>query len=291
MVIFWDDRGNITPAMMKKGDAFMNYKGKFYHDDIIDKAEFGTKVFNKKFQGFINIIRPNTHLYSVSLQQRTQILYTPDVSMIISRLKLMPGDRVVESGTGTGSLSVSIIKTIFPQGHLFTYEFNGQRQKKAEEDFKKLGIAPFVTSVHRDVLGEGFLLDGKVNSESVDAVFLDLPRPEQAVKHAYDVLKPRGNVCNFSPCIEQVQKASLEMAKLGFYDIRTFECLSRNIDTESFNYNSIYKVNDTDENKKEDGGSGHQAAQKGKISKNQKFQNKRQGKQQFKNSMYPVSTQ
>ena len=83
--------------------------------------------------------------------------------------------------------------------------------------------------MHRDVLNGGFLLEGKVTPGSVDAVFLDLPRPEMAVKHAYEVLKSKGKLCNFSPCIEQVQKASIEMAKLGFYDIRTFECLNKEL--------------------------------------------------------------
>mmetsp|Transcript_7671 Transcript_7671/g.12900 ORF Transcript_7671/g.12900 Transcript_7671/m.12900 type:complete len:93 (-) Transcript_7671:54-332(-) len=31
------------------------------------------------------------------------------------------------------------------------------------------------------------------------------------------------------------------MAKLGFYDIRTFESLSREMENTTFNYNSIYK--------------------------------------------------
>jgi len=44
--------------------------------------------------------------------------------MICNRLGLKPGCKVVESGTGTGSLSVSMCKAVFPKGHLFTYEFN-----------------------------------------------------------------------------------------------------------------------------------------------------------------------
>ena len=47
--------------------------------------------------------------------------------MILMQLKLTNGMRVVESGTGSGSLSVSLIKSIFPAGHLFTFEFNEQR--------------------------------------------------------------------------------------------------------------------------------------------------------------------
>jgi tRNA A58 N-methylase Trm61 len=42
---------------------------------------------------------------------------------------------------------------------------------------------------HRDVLSKGFLLGDQVVSESMDAVFLDLPSPHMAVKHAYQVLK------------------------------------------------------------------------------------------------------
>lgn len=181
-------------------------------------------------------------MYSASLMQRTQILYTPDISMITSRLGLKPGMTVVESGTGTCSLSVSIAKTIFPSGHLFTFEFNQMRYQKAKDDFIKLGLSDYVTVSHRDVLAEGFLLEDKVVKESVDAVFLDLPRPEEAVAHAYLILKKKGKICNFSPCIEQVQKVSTKLALEGFYDIRTFECLSREMKVDTFEYNSIYKT-------------------------------------------------
>jgi tRNA (adenine57-N1/adenine58-N1)-methyltransferase len=96
-----------------------------------------------------------------------------------------------------------------------------------------------VTVTHRDVLSHGFLLDSRVTEGIADAVFLDLPSPHLAVRHAYQVLKTRGRLCNFSPCIEQVQRASLEMAKLGFYDIVTIECLNREYETRKQNFKSI----------------------------------------------------
>ena len=94
--------------------------------------------------------------------------------------------RVVESGTGSGSLSTSIIRSILPTGHLFTYEFNAVRAESAREDFTKLGFmdSKLVTVTHRDVLSNGFLLTEEsdnsvtlVGEGSIDAVFLDLPRP------------------------------------------------------------------------------------------------------------------
>ena len=138
------------------------------------------------------------------------------------RLQLRPGLRVCESGTGSGSLSVSIMKAILPTGHLFTFEFNADRVQKAKADFKRLGLDQYVTVTHRDVLSNGFTLqkdsddritngeeqDARVTPGSVDAIFLDLPSPQIAVPHAYEILRKRGRLCNFSPCIEQVQKAS-----------------------------------------------------------------------------------
>jgi len=74
---------------MKKGGMHQNHTGKYLHNDIMGKESFGTKVFSKgKHFGWINVLRPNSHLYTSNLMQRTQILYTPDISMVISRLSL-----------------------------------------------------------------------------------------------------------------------------------------------------------------------------------------------------------
>jgi len=91
---------------------------------------------------------------------------------------------MVESGTGSGSLSTSLSKCILPTGHLYSFEFNENRVERAKIDFKQLGLSDYITVTHRDVLSKGFLLDECVTEECADAVFLDLPNPHMAVKHA-----------------------------------------------------------------------------------------------------------
>ena len=132
------------------------------------------------------------------------------------RLELRPGVRICESGTGSGSLSTSITKAIMPTGHLYTFEFNESRVVKAKADFTAMGFAPYITITHRDVLENGFMLnlaqpeaaEGTevellgVTEGSMDAVFIDLPRPHIVVAHANKVLRKKGKLCNFSPCIE-----------------------------------------------------------------------------------------
>ena len=180
--------------------------------------------------------------------------------MVLAKLLIKPGMRVVESGTGTGSLSVSFARMLIPSGRLFTFEFNQDRAEKAVEDFQQLRLSETITVTHRDVIENGFLLESEVQENSIDAVFLDLPAPVKAVTHAQKVLKSKGRICNFSPCIEQVQGATMQLAREGFYDIRTFECLSRELNVTKKHFislenasNSDSKTNQEEESKEEPG--------------------------------------
>eukprot|EP00658_Telonema_sp_P-2_P067209 TRINITY_DN56145_c0_g1_i2.p1 TRINITY_DN56145_c0_g1~~TRINITY_DN56145_c0_g1_i2.p1 ORF type:complete len:165 (-),score=39.22 TRINITY_DN56145_c0_g1_i2:211-705(-) len=90
------------------------------------------------------------------------------------------------------------------------------------------GASQVVTLEERDVLQAGFGLP----AETADAVFLDLPSPWRAIASARAALKPGGRLCNFSPCIEQVQQACVEMEKQSFHDIRTYEILVRSFEVQ-----------------------------------------------------------
>ena len=88
---------------------------------------------------------------------------------------------VIECGTGSGSLSHSLVRTIIPHGHLYTFDFHQERLDTAMAEFKRHKIDRFVTAKRADACGEGF---GPEMEKSVDAVFLDLPHPWDAVSNA-----------------------------------------------------------------------------------------------------------
>lgn len=60
-----------------------------------------------------------------------------------------------------------------------------------------------------------------------DAVFLDLPNPQQVVSHASKVLKTSGILCSFSPNLEQVRATAKAMVQNSYFDIQTFEVIHR----------------------------------------------------------------
>ncbi|KAL1452085.1 hypothetical protein WDU94_006399 [Cyamophila willieti] len=185
-------------------------------------VKYGSKAKLSKGWGFV--LYPTPELWTQTLPHRTQIIYTPDISVIIMQLELKPGDVVIESGTGSGSLSHSLARTVQQSGHVYTFDFHEDRARIATEEFQTHGLTQ-VTCQHRDVVQDGF---GEELNNKVDAVFLDLPHPWLAVESAVKSLKSRGGrFCSFSPCIEQVQRTCESLRKLGFVDINTVECLQK----------------------------------------------------------------
>lgn len=90
-------------------------------------------------------------------------------------------------GTGSGSLSHAILRTIAPTGHLHTVEFHQQRAEKVAEEFKEHRVDHLVTVRNQDVCKDGFGVTGVA-----DAVFLDIPSPWDAVGHAKVAMKKHG---------------------------------------------------------------------------------------------------
>ncbi|KAE8668702.1 Detected protein of confused Function [Hibiscus syriacus] len=221
LVIIYERHDTMKAVKVCENSVLQNRFGIFKHSDWIGKP-FGSKVFSNK-GGFVYILAPTPELWTLVLSHRTQILYIADISFVVMYLEVVPGCLVLESGTGSGSLTTSLARAVAPTGHVYTFDFHEQRAASAREDFERTGISNLVTVGVRDIQSEGFPDEF---SGLADSVFLDLPQPWLAIPSARNMLKQDGTLCSFSPCIEQVQR-SCETLRSDFTDIRTFEILLR----------------------------------------------------------------
>lgn len=76
---------------------------------------------------YFYLLKPSRTTFTNNLQHRTQILYHMDIGSVINHLDIKFGDKVVETGTGSGSLTFSLSQQVGSQGKVFTFEFNKQR--------------------------------------------------------------------------------------------------------------------------------------------------------------------
>ncbi|KAG8758866.1 tRNA (adenine-N(1)-)-methyltransferase catalytic subunit trm61 [Serendipita sp. 396] len=222
VVIVWMTRDNIVPLQVTAGLEFNNRFGVFRHSDLIGHP-YGTKVPSRNGRGFVYVLRPTPELWTLSLPHRTQILYLADIAFIVTSLNIRPGCTVIEAGTGSGSFSHSVARTIGPSGRLYSFEFHEERATKARDEFAMHGMT-MVHLSHRNVCQQGFAL-----RDEADAVFLDLPAPWEAVPHAKSALKKDRltRICCFSPCIEQVLRTITALNQSGFTDLTMYETLIR----------------------------------------------------------------
>ncbi|WVQ62886.1 uncharacterized protein L199_001035 [Kwoniella botswanensis] len=193
LVIVYMSRDNLTSIIITPGEEIHNKFGRYAHVDLIGQ-KFGTKI-----------------------------LYLPDISYITMRLGVRVGGKVIEAGTGSGSMTHSLSRTVGSTGQVFSFEYHQPRYEKALEEFKSHGLEN-VRLQHRNVCKDGFN-----DASGVEAVFLDLPAPWEAIPHAMKTLRPDiiTKICCFSPCLEQVLKTVSTLRSEGFSDIFTQEVLIR----------------------------------------------------------------
>lgn len=152
--------------------------------------------------GFIHLLPPTPETWTMSLPHRTQVVYTPDYSYILQRLRVRPGSVLIEAGAGSGSFTHAAARALFngyptsapssfpnpspapPHGKVFSFEFHEPRFQKLATEIYAHGLNPVVRITHRDVCADGFsVLEDATQAVQADAIFLDLPAPWLALKH------------------------------------------------------------------------------------------------------------
>lgn len=224
LVVLFGGYEMVLQVLLEHNGRTQTRNGVFLHDEIIGKC-FGSRIFDTSKSKWMVVLKLSPELISISLSHRTQILYQADISLVCVLLDASPGKNIIEAGTGSGSLTVSLSRSTNPGGKIYTFEYDHKRYLESIQDFQKYGIANVVCQ-HRDVCKDGFvspLLDA--TTTTIHGVFLDLPSPWTAIQHADQVLQKGASIVVFSPCIEQVSKNCNELNSLKYIHIRTFEVL------------------------------------------------------------------
>jgi tRNA (adenine57-N1/adenine58-N1)-methyltransferase len=73
--------------------------------------------------GFAHLVPPTPETWTLCLPHRTQVVYTPDYSYILQRLRVRPGDHIIEAGAGSGSFTHAAVRAVFngytrPEGYI-----------------------------------------------------------------------------------------------------------------------------------------------------------------------------
>jgi tRNA (adenine57-N1/adenine58-N1)-methyltransferase catalytic subunit len=166
-------------------------------------------------------VRPTLAEYVLEMPRGAQVIYPKDLGPILMLADVFPGARVLESGVGSGALTLTLLRAVGPTGHVTGYELREDFATRARSNVERLLGADLPLRVEvRDVY-EG------VDEEQLDRIVLDLPEPWRVVKHAEVALRPGGIVVAYLPTIGQVARLREELAGSAFGMAQTLEVIQR----------------------------------------------------------------
>src|ERR1041385_614834 len=203
---------------LQAGSKFETHRGILQHDDLIGK-EWGTQVFSHIGSPFF-LLQPSLADLITELPRTTQILYPKDIGFILVTMGVGPGQRVVEAGTGSGSMTTVLAYIVGAEGRVYSYEVKPDVQNLARKNLTRFGLDSRVDFKLRDIQF-GF------DEADVDAAFLDMPNPYDYLSQVRVALKPGGHLCCLLPTFNQVEKTLQALRQTRFAFVEVCELLLR----------------------------------------------------------------
>jgi len=200
------------------GGTFHTHRGILVHDELIGKP-WGSQVFSHQGSPFF-LLQPSLADLLTDLPRNTQIMYPKDIGFILTNMSVGPGQRILEAGTGSGSMTVALAHAVGPQGRVVTYEQREEFQKLARKNLERLGLAERVEFKLGDI-GNGF------SETDMDAMFLDVANPWDYIPQVRTALKPGGFFTSLLPTFNQVEQLLVALRRNHFAFVEMCELLLR----------------------------------------------------------------
>ena len=218
-VVVLDTKGRRYLATLKEGGEFHTHAGFFPHAELIGQPE---GVIVKANRGApYTVLRPTLEDFVVEMPRGAQVIYPKDLGAILMMADIGPGVRVLESGVGSGALSMAMLRA---GADIVGYELREDFANRARGNVRGF-LGAEVLDRFRVELRDCY--DG-IDERDLDRVVLDLPEPWRVVRHAEAALRPGGILLSYTPSIVQASQLR-EALDVGttWLAARTLEVLHR----------------------------------------------------------------
>ncbi len=217
-VLLVDQKQRRYLVTLMAGKQFHSHSGFVDHEEIIGLDE-GAEVTTTKGGTYL-VLRPTLSDFILEMPRGAQVIYPKDLGPILMLADVFPGAKVLESGVGSGALSMVLLRAgADVTGYEIREDFAARARSNVESFLGEEVLDRYDVQL-RDCY-EGIEVSG------LDRVVLDLPEPWQVVKHAQAALRPGGILVAYTPAVTQVMALheALDDSALGM--VETVEVMQR----------------------------------------------------------------
>lgn len=251
-VQFTDRRGKKITDQLVPGGTTQTEHGLILHDEVIGRPEGSVTVtVSAKREAQINaqhperdagkpwkgaraiggwqfaVMRPRLADYVLSMPRGAQIMYPKDIAQVIQLGDIRSGMTVLESGAGSGAMSINLLDAVGETGHLTTIEMRGEFAHVAEAN-----ATVYYGSRPRwwDLLtGDFDSVAATLPEHSFDRIMLDMLDPWNRLEQAYRAIAPGGVLICYVTTTTQLSRLAEALRESGVWtepDVQ--ETLERN---------------------------------------------------------------
>lgn len=200
------------------GATISTHRGIIKHDDLIG-LPWGSQIFSHLGSPFF-LLQPMLGDILTELPRNTQILYPKEIGFILVTMGIGSGQRVIEAGTGSGSMTAALAFSVGAEGKVYSYERRAEMQNLARKNLARLGMEERVEFKLKDIT-EG------LDETDVDAFFLDVPTPYDYIPQVRAALKPGGFFSSIVPTFNQAEKLLYALRRNKFAFLEMCEVMLR----------------------------------------------------------------
>jgi tRNA (adenine57-N1/adenine58-N1)-methyltransferase len=219
--LLYDAKGRTYLIRLEAGGEFQYHRGVVPHDDMIGRPEgcFVAASMGSKLVA----VRPRLADYTVKMPRGAAVVYPKDTAAILMWADIYPGATVLEAGTGSGALTLALLRAVGESGRVVSVERRADHAEIAVQRIEGfLGSLPDNLELRVGDVEDNFA------DVAPDRIVLDMPEPWHSVQPAVRHLRPGGMFCCYLPTVPQVQEVRRELAASGsFIEETTFEVLHR----------------------------------------------------------------
>ncbi len=202
--------------MTVSGEGFHSEFGVIDMNELLDK-EAGDTIESHMGQRFV-VQYPRLPDFFRHAKRTGAPIIPKDIGMILAYVGIDHRDTILEAGTGTGILCMYLGSVA---ERVVSYEIREDFSEVARVNLQRAGLANvdircgnIVEAIHH--------LD-----ETFNAVILDMLDTPAVVPYVRDILVPGGFLVTYSPFIEQTAVIRKAIDEVGFFEVRTIECIER----------------------------------------------------------------
>ena len=197
LVLLVDRKDRSYLRRLEAGGFFHSHSGLVAWDDLLGRPE-GTMVRSVGGGRFL-AFRPTLSDYVVKMKRGAQVIYPKDLGPMLMIADIAPGHRVLESGVGSGALSLALLRA---GATVVGYELRGDFARRARNNVRDFLGAEAMT---RYQVEERDCYEG-IDDQELDRVALDLPEPWRVAPHAAERLRPGGILVAYTPSVVQATR-------------------------------------------------------------------------------------